>query len=222
MLQVCFDALYGEESNAKTRGAGMSFVQWIARMVKMNNILFIYFNQTDISKLQPISNVLLSGLLKYINESTTTGIDAEDTLRAFAYESIALLSKRVPKSVSSDVGVLRQFFDALYGENRNVRVSVQDALGVMVDAYAGSDIKGEVEEVLLKAIEKPDSACRYVSAKFARGIFPFSHPTARYICLVATGETKLEIREEARLGLKFPDFVYEDDKEGSVVKYKGN
>jgi proteasome component ECM29 len=33
MLQVTFDALYGDTTTSKLRSAGMSFVQWIARMV---------------------------------------------------------------------------------------------------------------------------------------------------------------------------------------------
>eukprot|EP00842_Homolaphlyctis_polyrhiza_P003087 jgi/Hompol1/377/HPOL_000235-RA len=81
MIQVAFDALYGENTTHKLRAAGMSFVQWVARMA-----------ETD--KIVPVAPVLFSGLLKFIGETSEQGGTESESLRGFAYESVGLLSKR--------------------------------------------------------------------------------------------------------------------------------
>lgn len=115
MVQVSFDALYGTfilikgNTNSKLRQAGMSFVQAIFRM------------GTD-EKIIPVAPVFLSGLLKVIHEEDK---DANDViLRGFAYEAIALLSKRAP-SHFNDTVILDMFFDALSTEPKNMRIIVQ-------------------------------------------------------------------------------------------------
>ncbi|KAJ3299319.1 hypothetical protein HK104_009344 [Borealophlyctis nickersoniae] len=196
MLQVAFDALYGETTTPKLRAAGMSFVQWIARMA----------NDTAI---QPIAPVLLSGLLKYINEHEHETGQEEESLRGYAYEGVGLLSKRAPELFRNDVSILFSFFKAVSTEQRNVRVSVQEALSTMIEAYKdiGQDAEKqkEMEEVLMANLNKPEQQARYVAVKYSNAIFPFTYPLARYICLTACGDPNLEVREEARRGLTFPD-----------------
>lgn len=40
--------------------------------------------------------------------------------------------------------------------------------------------------------------------KYAIGIFPFTHPGARYICLLGSADHHMEVREHAKEGLLFP------------------
>ncbi|CAG8551871.1 6468_t:CDS:10 [Diversispora eburnea] len=105
MLQVSFDCLYG-----------MSFVQWIARMA-------------DASKIRPITQVLLSGLLKYINEA------------------ISLLAQKVPEVFHKDLSILSRFFSALSLENENIRISVQEALSNMIEVYKLDMINNNPENI---------------------------------------------------------------------------
>jgi hypothetical protein len=53
---------------------------------------------------------------------------------------------------------LKKFFKAASTEERNVRVSVQEALFSMIDAYKtvveDETSKGELEEILLDSIDK--------------------------------------------------------------------
>ena len=51
---------------------------------------------------------------------------------------------------------------------------------------------------------QPEHQARYAAIRYNNAIFPFTYPLARYICLLAAGDTKLEVRDEARRGLKFP------------------
>ncbi|KAJ3045279.1 hypothetical protein HDV00_011151 [Rhizophlyctis rosea] len=196
MLQVAFDALYGEGTTPKLRAAGMSFVQWIARTA------------SD-AKITPIAPVLLSGLLKFINEGGNETGQEQESLRGFAYEAVGLLSRRATKLFTSDVSILLSFFKAVSTEERNVRVSVQEALVTMIEAYKdiGSDAQkqSELESVLLDNIGKVEHQARYAAIRYNNAIFPFTYPLARYICLLAAGDAKLEVRDEARRGLKFPD-----------------
>ena len=45
---------------------------------------------------------------------------------------------------------------------------------------------------------------RYSALKYATQIFPFSHPFARFICILGAGDPKLECKEMAMNGLKVP------------------
>jgi proteasome component ECM29 len=201
MIQVAFDALYSDITNTKLRLSGMMFVQWIARMAQQD-------------KIEPVAPVLLSGLLKLIDEPNT---DKNESQRAFGYEAIGLLSKRVPKLFESDFGLLAKFFDALKTENRNVCVSVQEALVSMALAYKAS-VKNEqfcqsLKDIILDNIDKNENHARYVAINYATRLFPFSDPFARYICLLAASDAKLEIREQAFTGLEFPseEVISEED-----------
>ncbi|TPX72617.1 hypothetical protein CcCBS67573_g05715 [Chytriomyces confervae] len=198
-LQVSFDALYSDEATAKLRNAGIAFIQWIARMAEP-------------TKIQPVAPILLSGLLKLIDEGAEAPDSDKDAeaLRGFAYDAVGLLSKRAPQLFVNDINILKSFFKAVSTESRNVRVSVQDALSTMIEAYKNianeSDEKRvAVETILLENIEKPEHHARYAAVKYANALFPFSSPLARYLNLVASADAKLEVKEEARRGLAFPD-----------------
>ncbi|KAJ3192246.1 hypothetical protein HK101_006845 [Irineochytrium annulatum] len=195
MLQIAFDALYGEATTAKLRSCGMSFVQWVARIA-------------DSAKIKPVAPILLSGLLKFIEANEDEKGQDNENLRGFAYEAVGLLSKRAPELFSSDIAILQQFFTAVATEQRNVRVSVQESLSTMVDAYKDigkDDVKrAEVEAILLDTIDKPEPQARFVAVKYANSLFPFSHTLARYIDLVAAADPKMEVREEGKRGLVFP------------------
>ncbi|KAJ1549267.1 hypothetical protein HK405_006790 [Cladochytrium tenue] len=185
--------LSGDAANSRLRTAGMAFVQWIARM---------------------------------LIDETLTDPSAKDyeNLRGFAFESIGLLSKKAPEQYSNDLKLLRKMFQALRTESKNVRVAVQESLLLMIDAYKQAvdkpEVKSEIEEILLSEIYKPETHSRFVSCKFANAMFPFSHPSARFICILAAADSKLEIREEGRRGLVIPslDFSKEID-EGTIERY---
>ncbi|CAB4480178.1 ARM repeat-containing protein [Rhizophagus irregularis] len=199
MIQVSFDCLYGPTTNTKLQNQGMWFVQWIARM-------------GDSSRLKPVAPVLLSGLLKFINEhdKESLKLDKED-LRGFAYVAVSLLARRVPEIFRKDLSVLANFFTAVTMETKNVKVSVQEALSNMVEAYqdvetwANEDVIRTIENILEENIDKPGHQARFCAVKYAVSLFPFSHVLSRYICLLASADEKLEVREMASRGLAFPN-----------------
>lgn len=140
-LQVAFDCIFSEETTAKLENLGMMFVQWLAKMMEQK-------------KLEQVAPVLLSGLLKFINSDEVT----DETIRGFAYEGVGLLAKRVDGIFKNDAEVLQLFFDALAGESKNVKVSVQNALVMLSGAFVGSEIETEVKGILKSAVAKSDSS----------------------------------------------------------------
>ncbi|CAG8534937.1 9628_t:CDS:10 [Funneliformis mosseae] len=202
LIQVSFDNLYGPSTNAKLQNQGMGFIQWVARMA-------------DTSILKPVAPVLLTGLLKLINESggseggnLRTG---KEDLRGFAYVAISLLARRVPEIFRKDLSILSNFFTAITVETKNVKISVQEALSNMTEAYqnvetwANEDAIRTIESILEENIDKPEHQARYCAVKYAISLFPFSHILSRYICLLASADEKLEVREMASRGLAFPN-----------------
>ncbi|KAI9024387.1 proteasome stabiliser-domain-containing protein [Phycomyces nitens] len=194
MIQVVFDGIYGEKSSIKLRSASMSFLQWIARMA-------------DPTKLSPIAPILISGLLKYIDQDEPLSGHDTESIKGYAYVACGLLAKKVPKVGLSDTNMLSKFFDNLELEPPNVRFYVQDALSSMIEIYVDiskdSPIYESLQDILLRAVEKNNATTRYMALKYANGIFPFSSVFARYICLLGSSSSipKLEVKEESVRGL---------------------
>ncbi|CAG8524233.1 10813_t:CDS:10, partial [Cetraspora pellucida] len=218
MLQVAFDCLYGPKTNSKLQNQGMIFVQWIARMA-------------ETALLKQIAQVLLSGLLKIINEDNENIKGDKETLIGFSYISISLLAKRVPDIFRQDFSILNMLFLALSAKSNYLRVSVQEALSNMVEAYQNIDQWADVntinmiENILEENVSKPLHQARYCAVKYAVSLFPFSNIPSRYICLLASADEKLEIREMALRGLAFPDprdpklYPNEPDKEIKIPSF---
>ncbi|KAJ3390388.1 hypothetical protein HDU84_007518 [Entophlyctis sp. JEL0112] len=211
-IQVIFDALYEKSTTPKIRMAGMAFMQWVVRMA------------TD-TTIKPVGSVLLSGVLKLIDESDTLEGESE-SLRGFGYDILGALSKRVPALFVADIDILKNLFKAVSQETRNVRVNVQDALSAMIPAYRNvardsSDLKEIVEKLLLENIDKPEHHARFSAVKYANALFPFSSPTARFINLVALADSKLEVKEEGRRGLELPAPAVSGDPQ-SISSFRGH
>ncbi|KAI8987056.1 proteasome stabiliser-domain-containing protein [Pilobolus umbonatus] len=194
MIQVIFDGIYGESTTPKLQRAAMSFLQWCARMGKDTNI-------------GPVAPIIISGLLKYIDQNDDVhGYDAE-SIKGYAYVACGLVAKKVPKVALKDTQILSLFFDNLEKEQKNIRTYVQDALSSMIEIYVDlpedSPIYKEVQDIILTAVQKSDSYCRYMALKYANAIYPFSNIFARYVCLLGSSNSvvKLEVKEESHRGL---------------------
>ncbi|KAI9480308.1 MAG: proteasome stabiliser-domain-containing protein [Benjaminiella poitrasii] len=194
MIQVIFDGIYADTTTVKLQRAAMSYLQWCARMGTEKHI-------------GPIAPIIISGLLKYINENEEmSGLDAEN-IKGYAYVACGLIAKKVPKVGLSDTQMLSLFFDNLEKEKKNVRSYIQDALSSMIEIYVDlsedSPIYEDLQNIILKAVQKNDPYSRYMALKFANAIYPFSSVFARYICLLGCSSSvvKLDVKEEAHRGL---------------------
>lgn len=113
----------------------------------------------------------------------------------------------MPKVGLQDTHILSLFFDNLEQEQKNVRTYVQDALSSMMEIYVDiapdTPIYNDLQQIILKAVQKSDSYSRYMALKYANAIYPFSSVFARYVCLLGSSNAvvKLDVKEEARRGL---------------------
>jgi len=81
--------------------------------------------------------LIYQGLRKMLNELKDVQVTMESNeLKAFTYNAIALLSKRIPSIVSSDFEFLASLFDQIKSEDQRVKVAIQEALNTMCVAYS--------------------------------------------------------------------------------------
>ncbi|KAF9277423.1 hypothetical protein BGZ68_009310 [Mortierella alpina] len=109
-----------------------------------------------------------------------------------------------------DMTIVEDFFGHLTTETPNVKTYIQEALCTMLDAYnpmqdwaTAADI-ARILSIIENNISKEEHQARFCAVKYATSLFPFSDVTSKYICLMTVADSKLEIREEAKLGLTFP------------------
>ncbi|XP_063962407.1 proteasome adapter and scaffold protein ECM29-like isoform X1 [Lytechinus pictus] len=185
-VQVIFDCLYGANSNNKLKSMAVQFVHHLCAAC------------SD-ARMQPMGPILLSGMVKLIAE-------AKDNvkLRSLAYVAVGRLSKRLPQLFTKDMGLLQQFFDAVCKEEDDTRLHVQEALTLMAVAYKGiQEPLIQIMEVLIMAnIEKSEPQARKTAVHYAATVFPSHHVASRYALLLATGDSKEDIHQEAVRALK--------------------
>ena len=96
-----------------------------------------------------------------------------------------------PRSVADPSFILRMNL---------MKACTRKACGV----WCAGDAAARIEQLLLGSITSPQEASRLCAVQWANRLFPFHHVAARYICALAAGDVKLEIREEGQTGLQPP------------------
>ncbi|XP_033738890.1 proteasome adapter and scaffold protein ECM29-like [Pecten maximus] len=185
-VQVIFDCLYGQTTNAKLKLMATQFVHHLC------------LHCTD-NKFTPIGPVLLSGMVKLVGEAKE---DAK--LRGLAYVAAGKIVRRVPQIVSKDISIVQKFFDAMCQEDTETRISVQEALSLMSEAF--QNITGTnstlMEALIMQNIDKEQPQARLMAVQYAKAVFPTDHMPSRYILLLASGDNKEDVRTEAMKALK--------------------
>lgn len=185
-VQVIFDCLYGQTTNGKLKMMATQFVHHLC------------LHCTD-GKFTPIGPVLLSGMVKLVGEAKE---DAK--LRGLAYVAAGKIVRRVPQLVSKDISIVQKFFDAMCQEDTETRISVQEALSLMSEAF--QNITGTnatlMEALIMQNIDKEQPQARLMAVQYAKAVFPTDHMPSRYILLLATGDSKEDVRTEAMKSVK--------------------
>lgn len=214
LLQTSFDALFAS-TDAKLRMEGMRFAVWCLRVGKLKTEGGGWLDER-------IGGVLLGGFTKLVEEEPAqdgearTGsqmlreASARQALTSLAYEAVGLLSSRVP-SLFSGTRPGRELLPRMFARLEDPRAvpaerqSVLDALSVLVSAYSGldADAKLALKPTLFEAIRSDSNHARFAAAKFAARLYPFSDADARVLCLIASTDQRVEIKEEGTSALLF-------------------
>ncbi|KAL6762246.1 proteasome stabiliser-domain-containing protein [Haematococcus lacustris] len=126
------------------------------------------------------------------------------TLRGFAYQALGSLATRVPDSLQARMDIAQRFFTALADEPSGLRATVAEAAACLAAAFKSPSpaLAEELGELLLTSITSPKDAVRLCAVQWANRLFPFNTVQARWLCVLAAGDSKLEVREEAARGLR--------------------
>ncbi|XP_063311357.1 proteasome adapter and scaffold protein ECM29 [Pelobates fuscus] len=199
-IQVVYDGLFGGNTNAKLRTLSLQFVHHICSMCPD-------------SKIKPLGPMLLNGLTKLINE-----YKEDPKLLSMAYSAVGKLSSRMPQLFTKDIALVQQFFEAMRKEDTDVRLSIQEALSMMVSAY--SNLEGAqltlMEALVSSYMIKPEVQVRQVAVKFASNVFAPDHIPSRYLLLLSAGDSREEVHGEAQRALR--TFSASGEKDGSSPK----
>jgi len=200
-LQSIFQGLYGADSNTRLKQGAMQFAVWTTTNAR-----------TEV--LKPIAPIILTGLIKFIIEGeSATNNPPLVQLRGFTYSALGQLARRAPHLFLADISIAERLFESLAAEPPEVKVSVQEALSMSCTAYrgvAGND-KERLITLLLSAMSKKDAhQARFCAVYWANRLFTFSDVRARYVCLLAVADPKIEVREEADryINIRIYIFIY--------------
>ncbi|KAJ8416439.1 hypothetical protein AAFF_G00357270 [Aldrovandia affinis] len=196
-IQVVYDGLFGANTNNKLRSMSLQFVHHICVVCPDTN--------------KPLGLMLLNGLTKLINE-----YKEDPKLLCVAYSAVGKLSSRMPQLFTKDIALVQQFFEAMCKEDPEVRLSIQEALSMMVGAYA--QLQGALlnlmEALVAAYMGKPEVQVRQVAMKFASTVFASDHVPSRYLLLLAAGDPREEVHGEAQRVLRALP-TQSTEKEGS-------
>uniref|UniRef100_A0A3Q2ZG40 Ecm29 proteasome adaptor and scaffold n=1 Tax=Hippocampus comes TaxID=109280 RepID=A0A3Q2ZG40_HIPCM len=195
-IQVVYDGLFGANTNNKLLSLTLQFVHHICMVCPDTN--------------KPLGLMLLNGLTKLINE-----YKEDPKLLCVAYSAVGKLSSRMPQLFTKDIALVQQFFESMCKEEPDVRLAIQEALSMMVGAYANLQgaLLNLMEALVAAYIVKPEVQVRQVAMKFASTVFGPDHVPSRYLLLLAAGDPREEVCGEAQKVLRtFP--TKSPEKEG--------
>ncbi|XP_063770752.1 proteasome adapter and scaffold protein ECM29 isoform X2 [Pseudophryne corroboree] len=196
-IQVVYDGLFGGNTNAKLRLLSLQFVHHIC-------------TTCPDTKIKPLGPMLLNGLTKLIND-----YKEDPKLLSMAYSAVGKLSGRMPQLFTKDLALVQQFFEAMRKEDMDVRLSIQEALSMMVGAY--TNLEGAqltlMEALVGSYLVKPEVQVRQVAVKFASSVFSPDHIPSRYLLLLSAGDPREEVHGEAQRALRM--LSSSNEKDGS-------
>ncbi|KAL8717987.1 MAG: hypothetical protein Q9225_004830 [Loekoesia sp. 1 TL-2023] len=201
---------------------------------KLRTQIFVYVNwlarASDSADMNIITSNLIEQLRAYIESQgwpaygeETTGQDSHRTsLRSLGYESIGVLARANPAMIVLDeqLDLLRWLFNSLAADSagRDVGLSIEQALSSVLGVFGGDlskELEGSLEGLLLHnmqrrlgEIEGSDikiiRSTQFTAVRFANRCLPFKNTKARWMNVLAIGDSttdRRELLEEGRKGL---------------------
>uniref|UniRef100_A0A0E0BF14 Proteasome component Ecm29 N-terminal domain-containing protein n=1 Tax=Oryza glumipatula TaxID=40148 RepID=A0A0E0BF14_9ORYZ len=179
------------------------------------------FKHAANDQLKLIGPVILSGILRSLDGSSTTEADSSSRdIKVFAYQAIGLLATRMPNLFSNKTDMAIRLFTALRLEEQSLRLTIQEAATALATAYKGASvvILKDLEALLLENSQMEQSEVRFSAVRWATTLYDMKHCPSRYICMLGASDVKLDIREMALTGLN----LLNDERESSAIATDSN
>lgn len=208
-LKTIFESLYGAGSNARLKLAGMEYCIWTLQ-------------HADQDQLRLVGPLVLQGLVKSLTGQRPATLDQGAVrLRAFSYEGIAELSKRLPQAFSDNVEIIGVLMREVTTEVEQVKVSAMECLRLIASAYksTGSDAKAKLEQMLNVTVSSPSVTLRLLSVAWASTVFKTQDLHGLFLVIQATGDAEESVSQEAEKLLKW-ERLQEEAGKGAVSTSK--
>ncbi|XP_040077416.1 proteasome adapter and scaffold protein ECM29 [Ixodes scapularis] len=182
-LMVTFNALYSpNNTNVKLKGMALQFVQSMC----------LHNSEQQLSL---VGRQLMTSLLALALPPE----ELDSKLRVLACAALGQLGRKLPHLASSDLSMLSALFEGLAKEEGEVRMALQEALSMLAPAFQAADSATQDLVLALVAanVESHNPAVRQAAVGYAATVFGILHVPSRYLLLLATGDSKEEIRKEA-------------------------
>ncbi|KAM0826507.1 hypothetical protein ACQ4PT_068829 [Festuca glaucescens] len=202
-LQCIFGCIYGSGTTSRLKQLGMEFTVWV-------------FKHAVMDQLKLIGPVILSGILRSLDGSSTTEADSTGRdVKIFAYQAIGLLASRMPNLFSNKTEMAVRLFTALRLEDQSLRLTIQEAATSLATAYKGASkvVLKDLEALLLENSQVEQIEVRFSAVRWATTLYDMRHCPSRYICMLGASDVKLDIREMALTGLN----LLNDESQSSTI-----
>eukprot|EP00112_Aurelia_sp_Birch-Aquarium-sp1_P025455 Seg846.4 transcript_id=Seg846.4/GoldUCD/mRNA.D3Y31 product="Proteasome adapter and scaffold protein ECM29" protein_id=Seg846.4/GoldUCD/D3Y31 len=201
-IKIIFENLFGEITNSRLKKFAIEFCHHMCQYCTDKTMAFV-------------SPLLYQAFIKIISEKKE-----ETKLRGLSFSGLGKLANRASHLFKRDIALVQKLFNFLQEEEKDILLSVQEALSMIAPAYYG--ITGTdanlMEALILSNIEKESSQARLAALQFANAVFPVTHVSSRYACLLSCADMKDDVKEEAKRGLK-PNIEENKDNNKGIGLY---
>jgi proteasome component ECM29 len=215
--------LFGKRATPRIQQQGMEFAVWM-------------FKHAEPAMLAPAAASVVENCLALLDSSpAAAGQDSiAISLRSFAYQAIGQLAQRLPSALQGRTDLASRCFSALATEPPGVRAAVAEATSSLAAAFQDRDTG--TDEAILQLLETsiggnygtnqqqqyfPPDAVRGAAIQWAVRLFPFWHLQARYLCILGTADTRIQLASAAEEGLD-PKRVAMKQQKKTIRNTSGN
>eukprot|EP00164_Ancoracysta_twista_P003195 GFYU01004259.1.p1 GENE.GFYU01004259.1~~GFYU01004259.1.p1 ORF type:complete len:1682 (-),score=543.81 GFYU01004259.1:8-5053(-) len=142
-------------------------------------------------------------------DTNTEGVRAPQVTGMY-YTAIGELSMRVPQLLH-DINLITLLFQKMFTEHEATQPYVHFALslvassfakGISMQAFATTELGKQITALMQKYAASEQNHVRLAAIQWVNKLFAFDHVESRWMCIKASNDTRLDVKEEANKGLE--------------------
>jgi len=188
-MMIITDCLFGESVTVSMQQQGMEFAVFVLR-------------HADLEFLKKIAPTIIERGLQIL-EIPLESSGSMMILRSFVYQCIGQLAQRSPSSLEGRLDLAKICFEGLRNEPPGVRASVQEATSCLAGCFGKSiaGLGGDVFNLIDDSAKSEQESVRLAALHWAITLFDFDDCRARYLCIRACADSRIQVAELASQGL---------------------